>query len=48
MTFGVAAGVISGDARSERTMAEARQKEMKVNITVVATKTFMAGLAALN
>ena len=25
-------------------MAEARQKEMKVNITVVATKTFMAGL----
>ena len=24
-------------------MAEARQKEMKVNITVVATKTFMAG-----
>ena len=25
-------------------MAEARQNEMKVNITVVATKTFMAGL----
>jgi len=25
-------------------MAEARQKEMKVNITVVATKTLMAGL----
>ena len=25
-------------------MAEARQKEMKVNITVVATKTFTAGL----
>src|SRR5579863_7701857 len=25
-------------------MAEARQKEMKVNITVVATKTFIAGL----
>jgi hypothetical protein len=25
-------------------MAEARQKEMKLNITVVATKTFMAGL----
>lgn len=25
-------------------MAEARQKEMNVNITVVATKTFMAGL----
>jgi hypothetical protein len=24
-------------------MAEARQKEMKVNITVVATKTFIAG-----
>ncbi len=24
-------------------MAEARQKEMKVSITVVATKTFMAG-----
>jgi len=24
-------------------MAEARQKEMKVNITVVATKTFTAG-----
>jgi hypothetical protein len=28
---------------SERTMAEARQKEMKVNITVVATKTFITG-----
>jgi hypothetical protein len=25
-------------------MAEARQKEMKLNITVVATKTLMAGL----
>ena len=25
-------------------MAEARQKEIKLNITVVATKTFMAGL----
>jgi hypothetical protein len=25
-------------------MAEARQKEIKVNITVVATKTFTAGL----
>jgi hypothetical protein len=25
-------------------MAEARQKEIKVNITVVATKTFIAGL----
>ena len=25
-------------------MAEARQNEMKVNITVVATKTLMAGL----
>lgn len=25
-------------------MAEARQKEMKVSITVVATKTFIAGL----
>jgi hypothetical protein len=25
-------------------MAEALQKEMKLNITVVATKTFMAGL----
>ncbi len=25
-------------------MAEARQKEMNVSITVVATKTFMAGL----
>jgi len=29
-------------------MAEARQKEMKVNITVVATKTLMAGLETPN